>query len=132
MVKFIIGPKVLVIGPFRCTTYVDSDKNVLEPFCTKMLCDAMRLTGQSRYSICLLYGQVFHTYSTKETKTCQFRNISDSATRFTSCRRFSKFIFVAKNRQPSLVKVGTCKRPLTSQFDPKLIVASRFFSRLLC
>ena len=25
--------------------------------------------------------------------------------------------------------MSTCKRPLTSQFDPKLIVASRFFSR---
>ena len=28
-----------------------------------MHCDAIRLTGQSRYSICLLYGQVLHTYS---------------------------------------------------------------------
>ena len=64
LVKFIIGPKVLVIVPFRCTTYVDSDKNIFEPFCTKMHCDAIRLTGQSRYSICLLYGQGFHTYST--------------------------------------------------------------------
>ena len=64
LVKFIIGPKVLVIGPFRCTTYVDSDKNILEPFCTKMHSDAMRLTDQSGYSICLLYGQGFHTYST--------------------------------------------------------------------
>ena len=63
LVKFIIGPKVLVIGPFRCTTYVASDKNILEPFCTKMHSDAIRLTGQSRYSICLLYGQVFHTDS---------------------------------------------------------------------
>ena len=27
---------------------------------------------------------------------------------------------------------STCKRPLTGQFDPKLIVAYRFFSRLLC
>ena len=25
LVKFIIGPKVLVIGPFRCTTYVEPD-----------------------------------------------------------------------------------------------------------
>ena len=48
LVKFIIGPKLLVIGPFRCTTYVDSDKNILEPFCTKMHSDAMRLTDQSR------------------------------------------------------------------------------------
>ena len=44
--------------------YVDYDKNILEPFCTKMHCDAIRLTGQSRYSICPLYGQGFHTYST--------------------------------------------------------------------
>ena len=34
LVKFIIGPKVLVIGPFRCTTYVEPDKNILEHFGT--------------------------------------------------------------------------------------------------
>ena len=28
-----------------------------------MHCDKIRLTDQSRYSICLLYGQGFHTYS---------------------------------------------------------------------
>ena len=32
----------------------------------------------------------------------------------------------------TLIVECTCKRPLTSQLDPKLIVASRFFSRLLC
>ena len=63
LVKFIIGPKVLVIGPFRCTTYVEPDKNILEPFCTKMHSDAMRLTDQLGYSICPLYGQVFQPYS---------------------------------------------------------------------
>ena len=31
-------------------------------------CDAIWLTGQSRYSICLLYGQVLHPYSMKKTK----------------------------------------------------------------
>ena len=36
LVKFIIGPKVLFIGPFRCTTYVEPDKNILEHFYTKM------------------------------------------------------------------------------------------------
>ena len=44
-------------------TYVNPDKNILEPFCTKMHCDAIRLTVQSGYSICLFYGQVFHPYS---------------------------------------------------------------------
>ena len=63
LVKFIIGPKVLVIEPFRCMTYVDSEENILEPFCTKMHSDAMRLTDQLRYRICLLYGQGFHPYS---------------------------------------------------------------------
>ena len=36
-----------------------------------------------------------------ENKTWQFGTILDSATRFTSCRRFSEFVFVAENRQPS-------------------------------
>ena len=63
LVKLIIGPKVLVIGPFHCTTYVDSDKNILEPFCKKMHSDVMRLTDQLGYSICLFYGQGFHPYS---------------------------------------------------------------------
>ena len=63
LVKFIISTKVQVIGPFRCTTYVDSDKNILDPFCKKMHNDAMRLTDQLGYSICLFYGQDFHPYS---------------------------------------------------------------------
>ena len=44
-------------------TDVELYQNILEPFCTKMHSDAMRLTDQLGYSICLLYGQGFHTYS---------------------------------------------------------------------
>ena len=34
--SFLIGPKVLVIGTFRYTTYVEPDKNILEHFGTKI------------------------------------------------------------------------------------------------
>ena len=44
-------------------TDVELYPNILEPFCTKMYCDAIWLTDQSRYSICLLYSQEFRTYS---------------------------------------------------------------------
>ena len=63
LVKCIIGSKLQVIRPFRCTTYVDSEKIILEPFCTKMHSKTMRITHQSCYSICLRYGQRLHTCS---------------------------------------------------------------------
>ena len=47
-------------------TDVELYQNILEPFCTKIHSDTIRLTDQSRYSICLLYGQGFHTYSTQQ------------------------------------------------------------------
>ena len=61
--KFIIGPKVLVIGPFRCTTYVEPDKNILEPFLHENEVLTIGLTDWSGYSICLHYDQRFHPYS---------------------------------------------------------------------
>ena len=47
-------------------TDVELYQNILEPFCTKMHCDTIRLTDQSGYSICLFYGQVFQPYSTEK------------------------------------------------------------------
>ena len=45
-------------------TDVELYQNILEPFCTKMHSDAMRLTDQLGYSMCLFYGQGIHLYST--------------------------------------------------------------------
>ena len=47
-------------------TDVELYQNILEPFFTKMQSDAMRLTDQLGYSICLFYCQGFHPYNRGE------------------------------------------------------------------
>ena len=58
-----VGIYCNVIGPLAALRHMHFRAKYLRTFLHENACDAMRLTGQSRYSICLLYGQVLHPYS---------------------------------------------------------------------
>ena len=74
---------------------------------SKFIFVADKLIFKISYSI---YFDYFYTYlsisrPTMETKTCQFRNILDSARRSTSCQSFSEIRFCCRESPNPLVKV---------------------------
>ena len=56
-------PKVLNIGPFRCTTYVEPDQNILQHFCKNLKFWWFWLMDQSYYSIRHKIYYQFYPYS---------------------------------------------------------------------
>ena len=57
------GPKVLNIGPFRCTTYVEPDQIIFERFLTNLKLWWIRLTDQSYLRIMMKVRYLDHPYS---------------------------------------------------------------------